>query len=354
MGQDYLPQVHFDSCGVLLRGELPYFQDTNQWKRRSNGGAAIDAWHQHMNRSQDTAVNGKPVVQQLLEKPTWRRTVGPSCVLEQAGHSKITDQTEQARDEDERLCCRQFRTDETGPWLSVSTYFTNCATCLKTKAAAPNFRGRPLSFRRRKFLLLWRRLRCHLRRHLRRRVGDRFRIRRNCARHYRGGVGVDLPGQVKNERCDFERHLLAFGYSAHRLGLQHFDLVAPRVHLDASAEWQCDDLSLGRGLRIGGGACVCRFLRGWRRGGSQRQIDGDAITQVRADQVRDVLLPSLQGIEEELRRGELVSNSFALVLAASSSDCVREKPKCLNVSFSSNSRRSKKAYWLSILWSSTT
>ena len=80
---------------------------------------AIDAWHQHMNRSQDTAVNGKPVVQQLLEKPTWRRTVGPSCVLEQAGHSKITDQTEQAGDEDERLCCRQFRTDEIGSWLSV-------------------------------------------------------------------------------------------------------------------------------------------------------------------------------------------------------------------------------------------
>jgi hypothetical protein len=40
-------------------------------------------------------------------------------------------------------------------------------TALKTKAAAPSFRDRPLPFRMRKFLLLWRRLRCHLRRHLR-------------------------------------------------------------------------------------------------------------------------------------------------------------------------------------------
>ena len=158
---------------ILIAAESCYVGNFHTSKTLTNGNdapmaePAIDAWHQHMNRSQDAAVNGKPVVQQLLEKPTWRRTVGPSCVLEQAGHSKITDQTEQARDEDERLCCRQFRTDETGPRLNVSTYITNCATRLKTKAAAPSFRGRPLSFRRRKFLLLWRRLRCHLRRHLR-------------------------------------------------------------------------------------------------------------------------------------------------------------------------------------------
>jgi len=74
-----------------------------------------------------------------------------------------------------------------------------------TKAAVPSFRDRPLPFRRRKSLLLRRRLR----RHLRCCVGARFRIRRNCARHYRGG-GVDLPGQVKNKRCDCERHLLPF------------------------------------------------------------------------------------------------------------------------------------------------
>ena len=78
-----------------------------------------------------------------------------------------------------------------------------------TKAAVPSFRDRPFPFRRRNILLLPRRLRRHLRCHLRCCVGDRFRICRNCARHCRGG-GVDLPGQVKNKRCDFERHLLPF------------------------------------------------------------------------------------------------------------------------------------------------
>src|SRR6266404_6372377 len=78
-----------------------------------------------------------------------------------------------------------------------------------TKAAVPSFRDRPLPFRRRKSLLLRRRLRRDLRLHLRCCVGDRFQIRLNCVWHYRGGGGY-LPGQVKNKRCDCERHLLPF------------------------------------------------------------------------------------------------------------------------------------------------
>src|SRR5713101_6811858 len=190
------------------------------------------------------------------------------------------------------------------PWPSLRSILTVafCASLLrcespascanfKTKAAVLSFRDRPLPFRRNEILPL----RCFF--------GDGFRIRRNCAGRYRGGV-VDLSSQVKHERRDLEWHLLAFGHGAHRLGLQHFEFVVPRVHLDAPAERQRDNLSLGRRLRIGCGAWVARLLRGCR--GGEPHIDGDAIAQVWADQIRDVFLPILQGVEEKFSRGELV------------------------------------------------
>jgi hypothetical protein len=61
---------------------------------------------------------------------------------------------------------------------------------------------------------------------------------------------ISLAGQVEGEGSDLERHLLGFGHRAYGLGLEHPQLIIPRVDLDASAERQRSN-DVGRWLRIG-------------------------------------------------------------------------------------------------------
>jgi hypothetical protein len=118
------------------------------------------------------------------------------------------------------------------------------------------------------------------------RVGGFWITLRDGARRDRLACVCAESRQVRHERRHLERHLLAFGDGAHWLALDQRQRVVPRIQFHTAADWQRRD-HLGILLRIH-----------WN-GRFQVRKSWHAISQVRADQVRNFFLPRLHRCQEQ-------------------------------------------------------
>ena len=150
-------------------------------------------------------------------------------------------------------------------------------------------------------------------------------------------LASDRPGftfarQIEDKRGDLKGHLLAFGHRAHRLGFEHFQLIAPGIDLDASAERKGSD----DGSAVAAGAAAAAL--------ADRPAGRDAVSQVRTDEVGDLFRALSKGLEKQagcsglIFVGRLLQEFVPFWLAACSSSGVRAKPKWRKVSFSSKAR----------------
>src|ERR1019366_3316020 len=106
------------------------------------------------------------------------------------------------------------------------------------------------------------------------------------------------PGEEREEGRDFKRYLLGWGGDGHRLGLDQFELIFPRVDFHPAAERKRCDLVDLLGIEL-------------RRGGHQRRHPGgvaieQAVAQVRPNQVLQLRRPGLDRFEEQAGAAELV------------------------------------------------
>src|SRR5204862_7563516 len=116
--------------------------------------------------------------------------------------------------------------------------------------------------------------------------GFRIRRRRRASRNGLRSFG-HVAHQVRHKRRHFERHLLAFRHRPYRLALDQIQLVVPRIQLYPSADRKRRD-HLWVWLLIAAG-----------HRGPEGTDDRDAIAEVRADYVGDLLLPRLQSLEKQ-------------------------------------------------------